>query len=371
LAWGEHQGWDFLTESPTAPDAPHEFYRPWVLADRCAELAPEPFHQLAVGLWEHQIGDHRSGAFSRHAMNIWSADKKSSRTGNEFPRHGGFYIAVWAGDYQRSRDPVMLQAIEVLVDSFERRRHPESGAIPSQSSLPELMWPQSNLSLAVDLEDAAGKVPSSLAAKMRGAAAKIDRSYLALPHRPGPGGPGFVTSAYTPTLKPGDVRADRAGGPKGLRWRPYSATWATGYGAPTHAEIAMLSTLRYAQTRHGDYKKLIVDAARAYLVDDPTREPGSEPVFYPRALAAAIAVELAAYRLTAEGGFLDRADYFADRANDLFFDDRSPLPRAASSPGCHWYEAITGADTLAAVLLDLWAVRRRRDSDLDLVWTER
>ena len=48
----------------------------------------------------------------------------------------------------------MLEAIGALVDFFESRRNPTSGAIPAEQnarSKGELMWPQSNLSLAVDL----------------------------------------------------------------------------------------------------------------------------------------------------------------------------------------------------------------------------
>ena len=124
MAWGEHQGWSFLTDKPSAPRAHHEFYRPWVLASHTTALAPEAMHRLAVGLWEHQIGDHATGAFSRHARLIWDPAQRSGGRGAEFPRHGGFYIELWARDYQRTGSPLMLHAIEVLLQSFLDRRDP-------------------------------------------------------------------------------------------------------------------------------------------------------------------------------------------------------------------------------------------------------
>jgi hypothetical protein len=69
LPWGEHMCWDVIEDKPISGgnDAVHEFARPWVLWDRCFELAPEESRRFALGLWEHQIADHRTGAFDRHA----------------------------------------------------------------------------------------------------------------------------------------------------------------------------------------------------------------------------------------------------------------------------------------------------------------
>ncbi len=376
FAWGEHQGWNFRSESPSKPEGPHEFFRPWVLSDRTSQLAPEAFGCFATGLWEHQIGDHKKGLFSRHAMEIWDLNKKSSRTGYEFPRHGGFFIAIWASDYERSKNPIMLEAIEALVDGFESRRNPKSGAIPSQTSKPELVWPQSNLSLAIDLWDSAPKVPATLGEKMRQCARRIDETFHKISHEPGE--QGFVTAAYSSTLEPGDVRADEAGGSKGLRWQTHAATWATGYGAPTNASIAMVTWLRYQQIQDPRYRELVIAAADVYLDTDPRIEPyvdeqGNKvtPVIYPAALASTIALQLAAYRATNESIYLDRADHFAEIAVDLFFDGDAPLPRVGSRPNMVWYEALTRADNLVMQLLDLWAVKNRPELNLKLTWTER
>ena len=69
----------------------HEFARPWVLWDRCFELAPEASRKFALGLWEHQIANHQTGGFDRHAPYF----EHGPVDGKDFPRHAGFYIGTW------------------------------------------------------------------------------------------------------------------------------------------------------------------------------------------------------------------------------------------------------------------------------------
>jgi hypothetical protein len=113
MAWGEHMGWDFNTETLITwrkgkhhggrmqEYNTHEFARPWVLWERSFELAPEACERFAVGLWEHQIGDHETGNFSRHA----NYEMHQTFVDSEYPRHGGFYIATWAQAYRSTKDP--------------------------------------------------------------------------------------------------------------------------------------------------------------------------------------------------------------------------------------------------------------------------
>lgn len=91
LAWGEHMYWNTQLDEPhpKQPDAVHEFARPWVLWDRCHELAPDACEKFARGLWEHQIANQTSGAFDRHA-GFWSHGPADNM---DYPRHAGFYIA--------------------------------------------------------------------------------------------------------------------------------------------------------------------------------------------------------------------------------------------------------------------------------------
>jgi len=357
FAWGEHIGWDFVTEEVIEKDAGfiHEFARPWLLWNRSFDLAPEPCARFARGLWEHQIYDQSTGHYSRHAR----YDIHQPGKGSEYPRHGGFYIATWAEAYKRTKDPVFLAAIETLVDSFEARRNPKTGALMAETQSPELMWPNSNVSLAVDLWNSADKAPAPLAEKMRNCALATDEVFLAIDNDLSPTGKGFMIHAVSSTLEPGWLRL---GKPDDTR-RHFSSTWATGYGDATDAQIAMLCYLRYRQTENPGYRKLVIDAAARYL----SSEPDTSIVLYPGALADAIYLMLASYRLTGESRYLERADHFGLRSAAIFFDG-SPLPRASSRHG--HYEAITRGDTLVMALLELWAAKEGRE-ELGLEYNER
>ncbi len=356
MAWGEHIGWDFNTDKIIDKPAgmTHEYFRPWVLMTRCFDLAPKAARRFAAGVWAHQIGDPKTGNFSRHAR----YDKHGPGKNSEYPRHGGFYIHTWATAYERTKDPVFLKAIETLVDYFDGRRSPKTDAIPAESSKRsqgKMMWPPSNVSLAIDLWDGAAKVPDPLASKMRKSAARTDQVFLKLPHDVSPKGKGFVKIANTHSA---DAR----------QWsgrNAYARMWATGYGDQTEAAMADLCMLRYRQNRDEGYKKLIVGAARRYL----SSEPNIDFPVYPGTLGDVILLMLSAREITGENVFLERAEDFARRAVSMFVDDVSPLPKASSKHD--HYEAITRADTLMMSLLKLWATKRKPDAKLELVYTDR
>ena len=187
--------------------------------------------KVCPGLWDHQIAGKENGLYSRHD----SYDKHNPGKGSEYPRHGGFYIATWAAAYEHTKDTVFLEAIEQLVDSFEDRRNKKTGALMAETQSPNLMWPQSSLSLAVDLWESAEKVPRALGNKMLSCAEKPDKVFLNIKHDLSPGGKGFMIHAITSTLEPGRLRL---GKPDDSR-RHYSDIWATSYGNATDAQIAM------------------------------------------------------------------------------------------------------------------------------------
>ena len=344
FAWGEHIGWDFSTEKIIEKEAGtlHEFARPWLLWDRSFELAPGPCRDFALGLWNHQIADQEKCLYSRHAR----YDAHGPMTGSEYPRHGGFYIATWAAAYEHTNDPVFLTAIERMVDTFEARCNTKTGALMAETQSPELMWPNSNLSLAVDLWESADKVPRALGEKMRKCASKTDDVFLRIRHDLSPGGDGFMIHAVTSTLEPGWLRL----GKPDDTIRHFSDIWATSYGNATDAQIAMLCYLRYRQVGLEGYRKLILDTAELYL----TSEPDTTIALYPGALADAIALMLSTYQMTGDGKYLQRADEFVQQAVAVFFDG-SPLPRASSKHD--HYEAITRGDTLVMDLLLLHAAK--------------
>jgi hypothetical protein len=353
LAWGEHMGWDFNAESigKGKKQGTHEFYRPWVLWERCNILAPKACAIYARGLWDHQIHEH-SGNFSRHAQ--WA--EHGTGPNSNYPRHSGFYITAWADAYNRSKDPVFLKAIETVVDFIENRRNQITGALPCQSgkSRIKIIWPESNLSLAVDLWEGAKKVPEDLARKMRFCASKSDQVYLRIKHDFSPNGVGFISGCNADTLEP-------------LTDGPWTNTdiWVTGYGKYTDAQDAMMCYERYRQVGLEGYKKLILAASARYL----DSELDESETIYPGVLGDVIYLMLVAHELSGDAKYLKRADYFADKATKLFFDSDSPLPKASSIH--QHYEAITRSDTLMMALLRLWAVHNQPGKELSLVYSDR
>jgi hypothetical protein len=355
LPWGEEMFWDFLED--TTNGNTHEFWRPWVLWDQSFQLVPEECLKFAHGLWDHQIRDHETGDFSRHAAYHEHGPGSSS----QYPRHGGFYIATWAKAYRQTEDPELLRAIKVLLGFYERNRSEQSGAIPAEigqdRSRGNLMWPHSNLSLAIDLCESASMVPEKLAARMLDCAEQIDGVFLKIYHCPDLEGGGFVTQANTHTLAAEDVRE--------ICKRFYSDPWIAGYGHQSHAQIANQCMIRFRQTQKEGYKELIMKTADYYL----NHEISFEFPVYPGTIGQVIWLMLNAYELTGDLNYLNRAEYFAGQAVGLFLADESSLPSATSEH--HHYEAITRADTFMMSLLRLWAVQNRTDLELSLTWCDR
>jgi beta-glucosidase len=350
LAWGEHIAWDFFTEQVSSnrgeQNPIHEFAEPWMLWERSFDLAEDACIRYAKGLWEHQIGDHATGDFSRHAGYKWH----ETGTGTGFPRHGGFYIPVWATAYERTAAPVFLKAIETLLGHFERTAHPETGAIPCcwNERDKTILWSDSNLSLAIDLWDASEHVPARLRDRMRERALRTDQVYLSLPHDLSPEGRGFVCRANTETLQEHEIDKPTM-----------SDLWATSYGSPSDAPLALLCYTRYQQVQHPGLRKLVLQAAARYFISEPEQVEGLHPV----TLGEVITLLMVAADLKEDPRYLDRADHFARKSIELFLRD-GPLP--AVTPRYRHYESISGADTLMKSLLELWQRRNRPDAKLDL-----
>lgn len=351
LAWGEHLSWDFREEQPFHASGgemgTHEYFRPWELWPKTFALAPEAAARYATAVWQHQIGDHETGAFSRHG------GFTSHKTGRdaEYPRHGGFYIATWAQAYHATKDAAYLDYIKTLVGYFEGRRNAKTNALPAESASRSngmTVWPPSNLSLAIDLTRSAPLVPAETAALMTACAEKVDTTFLALDHDLSEGGRGFAKNAHIETLK----------------GTAFTRPWATGYGDATDAQMANLCLLRYGQQPLDGYRTFALEAAARYM----DSAPDTSIPLYPGALADAIELMIGCYGVTGDSKYLERADYFAAEALRIFFHD-SPLPRASAQHD--HYEAITRGDTLAMELLKLWAVRNQPALVDQLVWNER
>jgi hypothetical protein len=307
-----------------APAAVHEFFRPWLLWDRGFDLAPKASRDFAQALWNHQIANPKTGAFNRHA----SFGKSGATDGMDFARHAGFYIRTWAVAYARTKDEAMLRAVTVLLERYENKRDAKTGLIEAYSGQSNAL-PILSLSLAMDCEGAAHRVPEPLASRLRAFAAREDQIFLGLPHDPKAA--GFVT-----------VADKAAGGPAGQR----TSLWSGRYGGCTTAQAGMMCVSRYDNTGQTGYRDLLLAAAEAYL----TAMPADDEDVWPMTAGQAISLELAAWRHSARAAYFDRARALGEWAVRQFWGDR-PLPQASLKRD--HYETITGADTLALALTEL------------------
>jgi hypothetical protein len=314
LPWGEHLSWHVLLDQPisSGTELNHEFARPWVLWDRSFELAPEASKRFAIGLWNHQIANQKTGGFDRHAP----YDRHGPRDGRDFPRHAGFYIHTWAHAYKHTEDATFLKAIEVLIERFERKRH--AGGTPVATIGP------------LDVETAASMTPEPLASKLRRFAQEEDALVL------------------------GDLRQKHGGADGAWAFEP---TWEAGYAAGVAADWAMFALARFEQTGKTDFRDIVVAVADAYLDALPTEDVD----VWPMSFAHVISAQVAAYRFTRNPVYLEQACRFARMAVEMFWQD-SPLPRASLKTD--HYETITGADSLALALLDVHAATNNLDVDI-------
>lgn len=213
LAWGEHLSWDIAADrtvqQTSGNDQTHEYFEAWTLWNTAFLHAPVNARKFAQSLWDNQIHDKERGLFSRHAQ----YDTRTTSAGQEFPRHGGYYVRTWADAYRLSSDSafksLMIEAITKLSASYEARRL-ANGAMPfgthAREQLDRLWVTESNLSQITDFQVSASYLPADLASSLRGFAGRTDRALLSLPHDVRPGGKGFVQLADARTLFPGDPR---------------------------------------------------------------------------------------------------------------------------------------------------------------------
>lgn len=340
MAWGEHLGWDFRRESRIRQDhredGTHEFFGNWELWERVWALQPVAAAAFAEGLWQHQISDHDRADFSRHA----AYDRHQPGRDSQYPRHAGFYIATWASAARHGDRTAWSARIGRFLGGIETRRHPRTRGLLAETaerSRGNTVWALSELSLAIDMHAAASAVDPPVAEHLRASAATTDGVVLALPHRPEDG--VFITHAFLDTLAPGNVL--RPGLP--AETRPFNAA----YGETNAAMAGLLCLERAAQGGDPRLRELGLAAARCYL----RARPEGDAALWPLPVAAAITLELRAWRLTGDAAFLAAARELADLACARFLPPGSPLPRATDRHD--HYEAITGGPALMLALLDL------------------
>ena len=265
-------------------------FRPWMLWDRCFELAPGASKQTMVRLAQQEIA-----------------------SGAAVQRQAGFNIRALAIAYAQTKDEQFLRAITRWLDRQE-------------TNVARDFTP----SLAIDCDGTAQRVPEPLASRLRKVAAHQDALFQALSHNVKRTG-GFISS-HPRTLE-----------------NPMPAPtplWKARTDTRTTAQIGLMCVSRYDNTGNVTYRGLLFAAADVYLDSLPADDEDA----WPATFGHAINLEIAAWRHSADWKYMQRARKLGDIAVEKFWGT-NVLPRA-SLKSDH-YESITGADTLALALLEL------------------
>ncbi|HWN93925.1 MAG TPA: hypothetical protein VNT99_02740 [Methylomirabilota bacterium] len=271
------------------PDSPEQF-RPWLLWDRCFELAPEASKRVL-----HRLSQQESAV---GMLNL--------------QRAAGFNIRALAAAYARTNDQQFTRAIAGWLE------HDQTNALLDFTP-----------SLAIDCEGAARGLPESLAARLRVAAGQQDRLFCSLPHNVRKSG-GFISAL-------------------GLHRNPierHTSLWKTSHDTHTTAQVGMMCVSRYDNTGNVGYRDLIFSAADAYLGSLPDEADDA----WPGTFGQAISLQLAAWRHSADWKYMERARQLGYVAVEKFWGTNA-LPKASFKTD--HYETITGADTLALALTEL------------------
>src|SRR4029453_12369896 len=106
FSWGQHMSWDVFNDRfnviPSGQATSREFFRPWMLWDRCFDLAPEPTKSIALRLLAAHV-PNRKPPISQATERI------------DFARQAGFEIRAGAVAYARTKDEEFLKRIEALL----------------------------------------------------------------------------------------------------------------------------------------------------------------------------------------------------------------------------------------------------------------
>jgi hypothetical protein len=371
MAWGEHLGWDLIEDKVTVGNIRdgklhvsdiHEFYGPWLHWKTTCEVAPDEARRFALGLWEHQIYDHETCEYSRHA----SYSKHGPRRGYEFARQAGFYLDTWASVYQSTGDPEPLIAVERSLDAWQRRQNPDTGLLPFEGRSPDVVFVLHNLAFTVDGWEAATKLPEPLAGRLKTFIRSVDDAILKLRTDLSPGGRGFpkIADAHTGEVTNRAMAKARPNYSQDFinqRYSPYGGLWASVYGAGsyTDARHALLCYYRYRQIQRDQYRTLILATADRYVGSQPKPLAGT---LTPKTLAPVMALLHAAWRLSHDDKYTDASQRLAEHARERLFEPGVAFPFATDLRDTYpYYASISYGDSLMLVLLELALILQERE----------
>lgn len=376
MAWGEHLAWDLIEDRITVGNVrdgklevsdTHEFYGPWLHWKTTYEVAPVAARRFALGLWEHQIYDHETCDYSRHAR----YSKHGPRRGYEFARQAGFYLDTWASVYQATKAPELLTAVDKFVASWERRQNPKTGLLPFEGQSPDVVFVLHNLAFAVDGWEAATKLPEPQAGRLKTLIRSVDDAILKLETDLTPEGRGFpkIADANTGEVTNRAMAKARPNYPQEFidqRYSPYGGKWASVYGAGsyTDARHALLCYYRYCQVERDEYRTLALATADRYVGSEPEALGGT---LTPKTLAPVMALLHAAWHVSHDDKYIDASQSLAEIARERLFEPGVVFPYATDRRDKFpYYASISYADSLMLEFLHLALILQGRADAVSL-----
>lgn len=317
-------------------------------------MAPDEAKRFAVGLWEHQIYDHKTCEYSRHAR----YSKHTPGRGYEFARQAGFYLDTWASVQQATQEPVLLVAVERFLEAWKRWRNPHTGLLPFEGRSRDIVFMLHNLAFMVDGWEASTKLPEPLAGDLQAFIRSLDDSILELKTDLSTDGQGFpkIADAHTGEVTNRAMAKARPNYSQDFinqRYSPYGGLWASVYGAGsyTDARHALLCYYRYRQIQRDEYRDLVLATAGRYVGSRPKPLAGT---LTPKTLAPVMALLHAAWRLSHDEKYVEASRQLAKHAREQLFEPGIVFPFASHRRDKYpYYASISYGDSLMLMFLEL------------------
>lgn len=376
MAWGEHLAWDLIEDKVTVGHMRdgklvvsdiHEFYGPWIHWKITCEVAPEEAKRFAIGLWEHQIYNHETCEYSRHAR----YSKHAPGSGYEFARQAGFYLDTWASVYLATEAPELLVAVERFLAAWKRWRNPDTGLLPFEGRSRDVVFVLHNLAFIVDGWEASTKLPEPLSSDLQAFIRSLDDSVLKLKADLSADGKGFPKIADAHTGEVTNRAMAKARPAYSLdfidqRYSPYGGLWASVYGAGsyTDARHALLCYYRYRQIQRDEYRTLVLATADRYVGSEPKPLAGT---LTPKTLAPVMALLHAAWRLSHDKKYVNASKQLAEHAREQLFEPDIAFPFASHRRDKYpYYASISYGDSLMLMFLELALILEEKEDTISL-----
>lgn len=338
--WGEHAHWDFYQDA--VGHNIHEYLgaAPLSFWEWAWSLRPEAVIGEADGLINHvYVTD--SFAYSRHADVMNPLPEPRAMDGYlDFPRHGGFYIQVWAFAYSKTGDAKYLDWIERMMDHHVASRHPESGLLPATTTnSANTATPTSQLSLAVTMLESVpllGDTPTTRRCRELGL--EHLQAVAALPHEPEAG--RYISSCAV--SGPGDVGS--------MGWTP---AFSANYGGGFACADALLWTAAYRLTGQQRYLDLARPLAQFYA---DTPEPPEAPNIRAQVFAGIINLMETMHELDGGAQWLPAAERWAQMAIGRLYCDAGGRGIFRGATNLWYYESELWVSNLVYALVRLHAL---------------